>query len=193
MKKILFIGAAFLMMSLSSYGATLTLSCGTNLYGPGGAILLGNATISCPNFNIAGQQVTTIGLEYGVDYTYSNPNDSPALSVTINFDPAGSGLYTNDTLNVTRSGFGSNKDPLSAPNTGSQNFAPALISPVVGPSVLLTPGAQSGGYEGFSASVFVTYTYETVPVVEGEVPEPTTVALIGAGLLGVAAAARRRR
>ncbi len=192
MKKILLMAVATVAMSLSSFGATLTVSCGANVYGSTGTLLAGTATRTCPNFAVAaGDQLTNVTLNYFVDYSYS-PSDSPAISVTVNFNPSGTNIFTNDTVNVTQTGLGTSKNPLSSPNSGSQTLVLNGPSTYAGASVLVTPGAISGPLESFTTSITATYTYNTIPV-QGAVPEPTTVALIGAGLVGLASVARRRR
>ncbi len=201
MKPILLTALAVSTLAVSSFGATISAKCGTNTYSAAGSLdtsvrgdsntslVPASATIDCPSFNVAGADLTSVILYYVVDYSFAQLNPIP-VSVSMNFDPSGTNIFTNDIpLNVSKTGTGSTSNAQSSPNTSTFIGDPGTTT-FIGPSVVLTPGTFTGA-DTVSASVFIDYIYD-IPQT-GEVPEPTSVALLGAGLVGLGVVARRKR
>ena len=74
-------------------------------------------------------------------------------------------------------------------STGNVNLIFFLIGNIEG--TVLTPGTNWSGYIGGSAEVDIPYTMQ-LDATYSPVPEPSTIALLGTGILGLAGAARRK-
>ncbi len=196
MKKILLITAATLAMSISSFGATFSQDCTNTANSVAGAAVASNENVSCPSFGVvpAGFQITSVSISvlssFNGNGTVSTPNDGQ-LQINITYDPAvgtpNTASCNLDATTTTTSLLCSNVFT-DTPVAGTTSYAAFLVN------VSFLKGIDANNVYGGQASgaVGVTYTYTLIPSTNG-VPEPTTVALMGAGLVALATAARRRR
>jgi hypothetical protein len=196
MKKFFLMTMAMIASVVASSAATVVVDC-TNVANSGNGGV-GSEVVNCPAFNSlpSNTQITSVGI-FVLSTFNGNGTASQSggqLQININYNPSigapDSATCNLDSTLVTFSLFcGSEVAPIfTAAGSGTNTYGAFTVA------VDFTKGIDAGGIYGGAATgaVAVVYTYDTIPT-NGEVPEPTTVALIGAGLVGVAAAARRRR
>jgi hypothetical protein len=196
MKKFLLIAVATVAMSAVGAAATITQNCGTANSAVGGG---GSDTVTCssPAFTVAlGQQITLVELiittSFNQNVNAGNTGPDGTLQINALYNPT---VGTPDTAscNITSTAAADTAFCgvvfTDAPAPGTNSYGPFNVG------VTFTKIQDVGTlvYQGQAAgSVSVRYTYDAIPTV-GDVPEPTTVALLGAGLVGIAAFSRRRR
>ena len=195
MKKFFLVAALVAASSLGSFAAIMTGTCGSadmgNTANAGTPI-----NIACPGFTVAaGEQVTSIVLTfYG---SYSGGNISATDQAAFTFSITNNGSFStwssfSNPYNTTSGG------PEPTSQVGFTAAAPISATTVGQTGVITGPTgtARFAVVQGMIASTnfnfTLTYDYTTALIPSG-IPEPTTVALIGAGLVGLATAARRRR
>ena len=195
MKKILMLAVATAALSTASFAATMTVSCGQVQYDKNQVLSSAtpSATISCPSFAVAVAPATVGALPGQVVFNSVSLlyllDNSTVIGNTYNATLAFTSGIGNVSYTASQAGY-SYGDPGSGANisTGPTPFSNVTSG---GFSVTTnTPVVNSGNLPGSSYSFAVTYDYSVVP---SGVPEPSTVALIGAGLVGLASVARRRR
>ena len=191
MTKFLTLAIATAALSLSASAATVSGNClPFPIQFANGA---GNGTVSCQGFDGTTGTVTGVTLNLYADYTFggSGSNDVQ-LVFTMNTPLGVTWTVGSQAIDVTGTGVSANKAtnpgvPFADSATGgitNANFASAfnvaVASHIVGGSV----GTSSGGVQ-------ITYTYAPT-VVTGATPEPGSISLLGAGLIGLGFAGRKR-
>ncbi len=197
MKKILLIAAAALSMTVGLQADTLTINCAQLSLGTGAApVVAGDAgSLACPGFGVLIGSLGTINSITFVQTTDYN----------VAIDPFNPGVVTNTSINYTMTVPGTvydaavtNRNFVRTVTTNPliQNSAAALYADYfanfnLGVTINSVTNASGIFVQQaiFDGAFRVDYT---LPPPSG-IPEPSTVALIGAGLVSLATAVRRSR
>ncbi len=207
MKKILLTVAALAAMSISSQAATIQVVCSGLLISLGQS---SNGTAGpsqvCPTFSALGltqaggsftlSAGTNTVLDYQFDYTGLQGTITGLSESFTTANPATGPINTTSSTLASYRQISSGWGVDAGANT--TGLTPDSLGNLTNSQAFTVSGSatQSGNngvnfVNGGSINFKVTYTYDFVP--QSGVPEPSTVALIGAGLVGLASVARRRR
>lgn len=182
MKKILMAAALLSLASLSSFGAQMISSCSNSPLSIAPAANVANGNLSCAAFSVlpAGSTITGYTFQYGVDFTVDQFNAANP-SVTFSFNNPGTALDVTNVLTTVGSTGIVTVGPVGT--TGSDASYLAAIT-----SAFTSTTSNNITNVTINGRFILDYNLP-----QSGVPEPSTVALIGAGLVGVASIARRRR
>ncbi len=197
MKKILMLSVAALALSSASFAATFTIGCtigAASAASPG--VLTGVDISVCQGLSLAaGSTISSVEFSVLTGFT-GNGFSNDSLTITGTYTPT-VGTFTVNPVMCATTGTG-NVSSTTCGTIPSPGFT-SQTSGLGGASVAGTTFNVGWGISGdaglpFNGSVsgqaVVTFTYD---LPQSGIPEPSTVALIGAGLVGVASIARRRR
>jgi hypothetical protein len=184
MKKIFLAAALMSMASISSFALTMTSSCASGLPTSITPVAgIANANLSCVGFPVA-LPVDAINVsytfQYGVDFTVDQFNAANP-SITFSFTNPGTGLTVTNVVSTVGSTGIVTVGPVGTTGSDASYFS-AFTSAFT--------STVSSNITNVSVSGRFLVNYDPAP---SGVPEPSTVALMGAGLVGVAAYARRKR
>ena len=199
MKKILMLAVAAAAFSTASFAASVTIGCTIatgDASGNPATVTPSAAALQsvCPSFSIAAGSITNVDFFVLTGFT-GNGFANDTLTITGTYSPT-SGTFTLNPVVCATTGTGNvSSTTCGAGNTTITSRTDGLGgSTIGGTSFNLTYGVSGDAGLPFAGSTsgqaVVTFTYN---VPQSGVPEPSTVALIGAGLVGVASIARRRR
>jgi hypothetical protein len=182
MKKMFLMVAALVTLGVASQAATLSIGC-TQAAGSIGA---GTATLVCPGFQVAPGVLGTINgisFVYAPDYTFNvlTPNGNESITYSIDapdteFDAVGLGFTRDVTPTPIFSGLQAGAD--------YSMFQPGFNVTFT----FSTPAGSTVTAATFDGAFTVDYTLP-----QSGVPEPTTMALFGSALVGLAGMLRRRK
>ena len=186
MKKILLATVATVCLSMSMSASTISQLLTQSNGGGNGSNVLMFSTFSALTGGNATLTLTGTTVDYALDY-------SLIISGTPTITQSVTGLW-----NVSVSGGSAGTYAAATPffsaliSGGAATAEPQINLGVNGtPASFTYASSVSGGQVGNTNGAFyVTYSYNFP---SSGVPEPSTVALIGAGLVGIASIARRRR
>lgn len=182
MKKILMASVLLSLASLSTFGAQMISSCSNSplSIAPSGNTANGNLTCAAFSLLPAGSTITGYTFQYGVDFTVDQFNAANP-SITFSFNNPGTALdVTNITSTVGSTGIVT-VGPVATTGSDASYFSPITSAFTSTTTSNITNVTVNGRF-------LLDYNLP-----QSGVPEPSTVALIGAGLVGVASIARRRR
>ena len=179
------LGSLALTASLSA--GTITATCNTNPVtftgGNGGPV-----TVTCASFNslsVAGATLTSGTLTFVGDMVLdSSFNPPPADTVNITFS-ANQG-FTSGVVTVSNAA-GQFTKTNNSPQFGNSSTVVAANTVIVSVSSVGTGAALTSPNGSSNGSVFLQYTFASAT------PEPTTVSMLGIGLLALGFSARKLR
>ena len=196
MKKLFGLAALAVFASSAAYATTLLVQCGQ--FQAAGPFTTASAATT-GTFNCAAVTQATIGagntfqsLKVILETDYSGGLLGSLNTIQTNYSSTPNGVFVTDTLTATSApGTGNSQSYSSA--DGAPNYAPGgpqyfsentniAALPSTAFTVNYSSVVTAGGVQTLSGQVYELITF--APAVGG-VPEPTTVSLMGAGLLGL--------
>ena len=181
--------AAFATSSLAAYADTITYTESAIGSGSLGKTDFTNALVTITATGDTGNVVDKGGGLFVI-----------ILPVELTVQGLGSTMFTDIIQFVSNNGsqvagVGDNTDGLGLLFTNNSAFATYNLQTGIGPisgAAAFNPGASYNTADGaFVTTSFGTSTFEAVEA-SSTVPEPSTIAMFGTGLLGLAGAARRK-
>ena len=185
MKNFLPLVIATAALSMSASAATITANCSAFPIQFTGSV--GNGSVSCPGFSVAGGTLTGASLALVADYTFGNIGVNNDILLTFSVGAPIGVNWASTSVDVHSTGqFNSSSttppipvNDLAVTGVSNAAFASAF-------NVGVSSSVVSGGAGTSSAGVSITYIYNAAT------PEPGSIALLGSGLIGLALAGRKR-